>query len=85
MGWPGATRYRAQMAPDESPQTARAVWDTLARHPVITAVFVVCTVLGAVLGLTLLPVEWSVARRLAGGAVAGAGAGLLITVTKMFD
>ena len=52
-------------------------------HPVITAVMLACTVAGAVLGLALLPETWSIARRLAGGAVSGAGVGFLITATKM--
>jgi hypothetical protein len=53
-------------------------------HPVITSVMVVCTVAGAVLGACLLTQDWSLARRIAGGAMSGAGVGLLITATKMF-
>jgi hypothetical protein len=52
---------------------------------VITAVMLGCTVIGAVLGYVLLTEDWSAARRIAGGAVGGAGVGLLITATKMFD
>lgn len=55
------------------------------RHPVITGVMVSCTLIGAALGLVLLTAEWSAARRLVAGAVAGAGTGLLITATKMLD
>ena len=55
------------------------------RHPVITSVMVGCTLIGAALGLALLTDEWSAARRLLAGAVAGAGTGLLITATKIFD
>jgi hypothetical protein len=58
---------------------SRAIRD----HPVITAVMVVCIAGGAALGLLGLDPEWSVARRLAGGIVGGAGVGLLITATKM--
>ena len=42
-----------------------------------------CTVLGAALGFYLLAGDWSAARRIAAGGVAGAGIGLLITATKM--
>jgi Kef-type K+ transport system membrane component KefB len=53
------------------------------RHPVISAVLVACTVAGAVLGAFLLTGEWSLARRVGAGAVAGGGVGFLITATKM--
>jgi hypothetical protein len=56
----------------------------LRRHPVITATFVACTLAGAVLGFQLLTREWSAARRIAGGALAGAGVGLLITAPKLY-
>ena len=55
------------------------------RHPVITSVMLGCTLIRAALGFVLLTGEWSAARRLLAGAVAGAGTGLLITATKMFD
>jgi len=35
-------------------------------------------------GAFLLTGEWSLARRIAAGAVAGAGTGFLLTATKMF-
>ena len=44
---------------------------------------VTCIVLGAVLGAVSLGDDWSLARRLAAGAVSGAGIGLLFTATKM--
>ena len=53
-------------------------------HPVISATLLATTVLGAALGAWLLTGEWSLARRLAAGAVAGAGTGLLITATKLY-
>lgn len=43
-----------------------------------------CGVAGAIAGFTQLPDDWSAARRLLGGAVAGAGAALLVTATRMF-
>jgi hypothetical protein len=55
----------------------------LRRHPVITTTLVACTLLGAVLGFYLLTGDWSAARRIAAGAIAGAGVGLLMTATKM--
>jgi len=55
------------------------------RHPIITATLVTCTLAGAVLGFALLSGDWSSARRIAAGAVAGGGVGLLLTATKMFD
>jgi hypothetical protein len=62
-----------------------AWWAPLARHPVLTSVFAGCTLAGALLGPTLLSDEWSLLRRIAAGAVAGFGTGLLITATKLFD
>ncbi|HVP29240.1 MAG TPA: hypothetical protein VMW35_08765 [Myxococcota bacterium] len=53
------------------------------QHPVITAVLVVSTVAGALAGPSVLPPEWSLARRMIGGALAGGGIGLLMTATKM--
>jgi hypothetical protein len=55
----------------------------LSEHPVIVAVFVGCIVVGAVLGATYLTDDWSLARRLAGGAVPGAGVALCITATRI--
>jgi hypothetical protein len=43
----------------------------------------VCTVAGAVLGALYLTEDWSLARRLAAGTIAGAGVGFLMTATKM--
>ena len=63
--------------------TTRA-WESVPRHPYITGTFVVCTALGAALGLLLLTEEWSVIRRLLAGSVAGASTALLITATKLY-
>lgn len=52
------------------------------RHPVIVGTLVGCTLLGAALGGFGLTEEWSVARRIAAGALGGAGCGLLMTGTK---
>jgi hypothetical protein len=53
------------------------------RHPVIAGVVAACVILGAVSGAYLLTDDWSLARRIAAGAVAGAGVGLLITAPRM--
>ena len=62
-----------------------AILEYARRHPVIAATLLGCTVVGAALGFAFLADEWSVARRIAAGAVAGGGVGLLLTATKMLD
>jgi hypothetical protein len=57
--------------------------DALRRHPVIVAVMVGCTLLGAALGAAYLTDDWSLARRIAAGGIGGLGVGLLMTATKM--
>ena len=54
------------------------------RHPVIAATLVATTATGAVVGAWLLTGEWSLARRVAAGAVAGAGTGFLLVATKLY-
>ena len=66
--------------PDRGAQRWCAV---LLEHPAITSIVLTCTVIGAALGCILLGEDWSRARRLIGGAVGGAGCGLLITATRM--
>ena len=56
----------------------------LRRHPVVSATLVATTLLGAVAGAVFLSGEWSLARRILAGGVAGAGTGLLLTATKMY-
>ena len=56
---------------------------TLRAHPVITVVFTVCTIGGALLGALLLPDSLSEIRRVLGGAVAGFGIALVVTATRM--
>ena len=58
---------------------------TIQRHPVITAILVGCTLLGAALGFALLGDDWSALHRIFAGTIGGAGVGLLITATKMID
>ena len=62
----------------------RPAWiAALARHPVISAVLLLCTVGGGVAGVMLLDADWSVVRRALAGGVGGAWIGLLFTATKM--
>ena len=59
-------------------------WTRAARHhPIITAVMLACTVAGLVLGPLWLPESLSLWRRVVGGAVSGAGVGLLLTAYRM--
>ena len=53
-------------------------------HPVIAGTLAATTLAGAVVGAFFLTGEWSLARRILAGALAGAGTGLLLTATKMF-
>ena len=59
------------------------VADWALRHPAILTLLVACTLAGGLLGLLLLPEEWSAARRLLGGLVSGASVGLLVSATRM--
>jgi hypothetical protein len=55
----------------------------LQRHPVITGVLVGCTLTGIAVGVLVLPPEWALLRRALGGAIGGAGVGLLITAPRI--
>ncbi len=55
----------------------------LRRHPVISSILAACTLAGIVLGALYFPAEWSLARRLAAGALSGGGVAFLITAPKM--
>jgi hypothetical protein len=55
----------------------------LASHPVIATLIAVCALAGAAVGAAYLPDDWSLARRIAAGAVAGAGSALLVTATRL--
>jgi hypothetical protein len=62
----------------------RPAWiAAVARHPVIGAVLLLCTVGGGVAGIVLLDADWSIVRRALAGVVGGAWIGLLFTATKM--
>jgi hypothetical protein len=70
---------------EQGAATSKGLAGVVRRHPWITAIFVVGTALGTLLGALFLPEEWALARRLAGGAVAGAGVGVFVTVTRLFE
>ena len=55
----------------------------VASHPVIAALIAACALAGAAAGAVYLPDDWSLARRIAAGAVAGAGSALLVTATRL--
>jgi len=57
--------------------------DAARAQPGLTAVLLGCTLLGTVAGAMHLPVEWHMVRRLAAGAVSGAGCGLIIVATRL--
>jgi len=57
--------------------------ESVKAHPVLTAVMVLCTVIGAAAWLVYGPAEDSVTRRLVGGAFAGAGIGFIIVCSRM--
>jgi hypothetical protein len=56
---------------------------TISAHPIIVGVLVGSTVLGLILGMLLLPGEWTLVRRALGGAVGGAGCGLICTAPRI--
>ena len=64
--------------------TRRVLRSFVRDHPGVSATLAAATLLGALAGVLFLTEEWSMARRLAAGAVAGAGTGLLLTATKMY-
>jgi len=61
-----------------------AVGSFLRRHPGVSATLVATTLLGAAAGALFLTGEWSLARRILAGGIAGAGTGLLLTASKMY-
>jgi hypothetical protein len=64
---------------------ARRVLRSFVRnHPGVSATLAATTLLGALAGAVFLTDEWPLARRIAAGAVAGAGTGILLTATRMY-
>lgn len=52
-------------------------------HPIIFAVFATRTAIGVVMGVFLLTEDWSLVRRIAGGAAGGAGVAPIITAPRI--
>ena len=50
----------------------------LSGNPVETATLIVCIVVGAVAGYSMLSDDWSIARRVLGGGIGGAGGWLVV-------
>jgi hypothetical protein len=71
------------MSEEERADTTRGMRAAITAHPVIFGVFVACISIGALLGVFLLADDWSLARRIAGGVVGGAGVGILITAPRI--
>ncbi len=69
--------------PAEPPR--RPSWlSVIADHPVISAIMIVCTLAGAWFGYAfLISAAGSPLEAIVGGAVGGAGVGLLITATRL--
>jgi hypothetical protein len=63
--------------------TTRGLKAAITAHPIIFGVVIACISIGTVLGVLILTDEWSLARRIAAGAVGGAGVGILITAPKI--
>lgn len=59
------------------------MWDRLRRHWMMTILFAVSIVAGALVGYFQLPEEISAVRRVLGGAICGGGCAFLMTATKM--
>ena len=57
--------------------------DLLGRQRGWVAAWVGLVVAGSVLGVWLLPAEWMLLRRLAAGAVGGAGVALIVSATRL--
>jgi hypothetical protein len=77
--------YGAAMPRDdsESPNAPQGRFGLLLDHPIIFTVFVACTLVGVVMGVFLLAEDWSLARRIAGGTIGGAGVALIITAPRI--
>lgn len=60
-----------------------AIVSTLRAHPVITSVILASALIGVAVGIVALPDDWSLIRKIAGGAVGGAGCGLLVTAPRI--
>jgi hypothetical protein len=68
----------------EDPSARHGLAATVREHPLLTASLVAAAAAGMVIGVVYLPAEWALARRLAAGAIAGAGSWLLVAFVRFF-
>lgn len=74
------------MDSDRPPQSSNdSLLGRLNRHRVMTALFLIAAIAGAVVGAFQLPDDISLTRRILGGAISGAGIVFLMTATKMMN
>ncbi len=71
------------MGEEERADATRDWKAAITAHPIIFGVVIACISIGAVLGVFVLPDEWSLARRIAAGVVGGAGVSILITAPRI--
>lgn len=57
--------------------------DALRSHPIIASVIAGSILLGAVVGVFVFSTDWTISRRLLGGALAGAGVGFIVTANRI--
>ena len=69
--------------PAGEPRASGGLLGVVRAYPIISATIVGCTLAGVVAGLLFLPESWELWRRLAGGALGGAGCGLIVTAPRI--
>jgi hypothetical protein len=72
-----------EVDPDDGSNEPDGWLAMLQRNRAFTALFAICIVGGALAGAAYLPEDFSLVRRLLGGAVSGGGIAFLMTATKM--
>jgi hypothetical protein len=72
------------MDSNHPPESSKdSLLERLNRHRVLTALFLVSTIAGALVGAFQLPDDIALIRRVLGGAISGAGVVFLMTATRM--
>ena len=66
----------------EAPEKG-GLFSLLRAYPVISATIAASTLLGVAVGLGVLPEDWTLIRRVLGGALGGAGCGLIVTAPRI--
>ena len=74
---------RAPQRESESSHGAAGPLAILRRNRAFSALFAICIVAGSVCGVVYLPDDFSLLRKLVGGALGGGGIAFLMTATKM--